>query len=286
MILLDVLPEATYMNYLMLNMAKIPLFQYLIVGFKSAAVIFVIGDLIMKYYKITGLKNPFTAKDFIRPIVLVCIISTYDIAMSVADFAVTEIDMYVANTIGTKDKFVSTVPLIDPSKVNNPTYTPPDPLPAQKTPVDVEASTLEKISEATTYLMHPSKMIITVFEFVGDFFSSMIYTSALMIRVFGLFFLKVLGPLFIIISMFGKFKNAMWEWLRYYIIFSVWIIPFYLVNIFFNFVHAQSRTMAEYCGWDSAMTAVSISLIAVFVKFTVTKGSFSWLEKIIKINGE
>lgn len=286
MIMLSALPEATFMNYLLINISKLPLFQYIIFVSKSAAILFVITDLVLKYFKITEMKNPFVAKDFIRPIVLVTVICTYDMLMSVADFGVTSFDLYISNSIGDYDHFRSSLPLIDPVNVSVPTYTPPPPLTPTETPPSVEGSTLEKITELSTYITHPSKLLITIFEFIGNFFSSMIYTSALMIRVFGLFFLRVTGPLFIILSLFSKFKNTMWEWLRYYIIFTVWIVPFYLVNIFFIYVNAQSRTMATSCGISAELSAVSIAMIAIFVKFTVTKGTFSWLEKIIKFGGE
>lgn len=286
MILLDALPEATFMNYLIINLSKLPLFQYVILVSKSAAVLFVITDLFLKYFKIIEMKSPFVSKDFIRPLVLVTIICTYDIAMSIADYGVTSFDLYISQSIGNYDHFRSSLPLIPVSAVNNPTYTPPPPLTPPATTPSIEGTTLEKISELTTYITHPSKILITAFEFIGNFFSSMIYTSALMIRVFGLFFLRVTGPLFIILSLFAKFKNTMWEWLRYYIIFTVWIVPFYLVNIFFIYVNAQSRTMAAYCGFSAELSAVSIAMIAIFVKFTVTKGTFSWLEKIIKFGGE
>ncbi|MHC1705800.1 MAG: hypothetical protein AB9846_18005 [Tenuifilaceae bacterium] len=283
MILLNQLPEATFMNYLLINLIKLPLFQYIIFWSKSLAVLFVISDLFLKYFKITDMKNPFSAKDFIRPIVLVTIIVTYDMLMSLADFIVTSFDLYIANSIGDYDKFRSILPIIDPASVASPSYTPPPPLTATQTPPSVEGSTLEKITEIATYIIHPSKLLILIFEFLGNFFSSLIYTSALLIRVFGLFFLRVTGPLFIVLSLFPKFQNTMYEWLRYYIIFTVWILPFYLVNIFFIYLNAQSRTMATYCGMDDTMTAVSVSMIAIFVKFTVTKGTFGWLEKIIKV---
>jgi len=272
------------MNYLLINLFKIPLFQYIIFYSKAIAVLFVIGDLFLKYFKVTDMKSPFAAKDFIRPIVLVTFIVTYDILMSLADYAVTSFDLYIANSIGDYDKFKSVLPLIDPATVNNPTYVAPPPLSPTQTPPSVEGSTLEKITEIGSYLTHPAKILILVFEFLGNFFSSLIYTSALLIRVFGLFFLRVTGPFFIVLSIFSKFKNTIYEWLRYYIIFTVWILPFYLVNIFFIYLNAQSRTMASYCGISDTMTAVSVSMIAIFVKFTVTKGTFGWLEKIIKFN--
>lgn len=280
------LPEASFMNYLMINISKMPLFQYIIFYLKSAAILLVILDLFLRYFKLKGTENPFVARDFIRPIVLVTIICTYDIAMSLADYGVSTFDIFVDQKIGQYNEFKSVLPLIDPSAVTDPTVTPTPTLTPTQTPPDAEGTTLEKLTEISTYLTHPSKILITAFEFIGRFFSSMIYTSALMIRVFGLFFLKVFGPLFIVISIFSKFKSAMWEWLRYYLIFTVWIIPFYLVNIFFVIVYAQSRTIASNCGFNDTMTAAGVSLIAIFVKFTVTKGSFNWLEKIIKVGGE
>jgi hypothetical protein len=280
------LPEASFMNYLMINISKLPIFQHIIFYLKSAAILLVILDLFLRYFKLKGTENPFVAKDFIRPIVLVSIICTYDIAMSVVDYGVSTFDIYVDDKIGQYNNFKSVLPLIDPNEVNQPTVAPAQGVTPQQTPPSVEGSMLERLSEISTYITNPSKILITAFEFIGSFFSSMIYTSALMIRVFGLFFLKVFGPLFIVISIFSKFKSAMWEWLRYYLIFTVWIIPFYLVNIFFIIVYAQSRTIASNCGFNDTMTAAGVSLIAIFVKFTVTKGSFSWLEKIIKVGGE
>jgi hypothetical protein len=288
MILLTAIPEASFMNYLLINVNNLPLFKYVILFFKTAAVLAVILDLFLKYYKATGTKSPIKAKDLIRPLIIVSIVATYDYAMSFVDFLITSFDLYVSQTLGSVE-IANTLPLFDPAVVNNPTYQPPSTTeitPSSVPPTGI-AYLIETVNEIGSYIMHPTKGIISILEFLGNFFSSLIYTSALMIRVFGLFFLRIIGPLFIILSLFDKFKNSMWEWLRYYIIFSVWIIPFYLVNIFFVVVHSQARGWASLMGYGSggAVDAVAISMVAIFVKFTVTKGSFGWLEKIIKLGG-
>jgi hypothetical protein len=243
----------------------------------------VILDLFLKYFKITDTKNPFKAKDFIRPIILITIICTYDLLMSSVDYGVTAADLYIANHIGNWDTYKSTVPNIPQNSVDTAIYTPP-PLSPTKTTPSVTGGVYESLSEILTYITHPSKILVSIFEFIGNFFSSLIFSSALLIRAFGLFFLKIMGPIFIILSIFSKFKDAMWEWLRYYIIFTLWIIPFYLINIFFEYVYAQSRSLCTYGGFDSVMYGVSISIIAIFVKFTVTKGAFNWLKEIIKFS--
>lgn len=280
-ILSAALPEATFVNYLMLNMEKLTLFQVIIEYAKVAAVLFVIMDLFMKYFHITEMENPFKAKDFIRPIVLVAIICTYNILMSTVDYGITAGDLYIANNLGTWDTYKSSLPPIPTGAADTAIYNPAPALSKTTTDPSALGSMMEKISEINTYFTHPQKIIVTALEFTGNFFSSLIYISALLIRAFALFFLKVMGPLFVIISIWFKLEDTMWQWLRYYIIFTVWIIPFYLVNIFFDYVYAESRSMCTYMGISSILYGVTVSFIAIFVKFTVAKGSFSWLEKII-----
>ena len=285
MIQLAALPEATFVNYLFINISKAALFKYMMGYTKMFAVLMVIGDLFLKYFNLIGVnKTVFVAKDFIRPIVFVSIIMTYDIAMSGVDLIVTSSDLYIANTIGSQDQFKSTLPNIpvNPNS-NSGTYTPPAPLPDPSSSQSIAGKTFETLSEISSYIIHPTKIITVLLQVIGDFFASLIYTSALLVRAFGLFFLKTIGAVVIGLSIFEKFKNGIWQWLRYYIIFTIWILPFYLVNIFFTYLYAQSRTLCTYGGWGDATYAVSISIIAIFVKFTVTKGSFTWLEKLITI---
>lgn len=284
MVILNALPEATFTNYLMLNIEKLTLFRAIIGYTKAAAAILVIMDLFLKYFKITEIKNPFKAEDFIRPLVLVTVICTYDILMSTVDYGITAGDLYIANNLGSWDNFKSSLPPIPSGAADTAIYSPTPALSKTTTDPSAMGTMVEQLNEINTYIAHPTKILTVIFEYIGNFFSSLIYSSALLIRAFGLFFLKVTGPLFIILSLFSYFKNAMWQWLRYYIIFTVWIIPFYLVNIFFEYVYAESRSMCTYMGVSSVMYGVTISMIAIFVKFTVAKGSFSWLEKIIVIS--
>lgn len=289
MIILNALPETYFVNAMFAQISKLPLINYTIEITKAISVVLIIGDLFLKYFKLQGVNDePFKAYDIVRPLIFIALVMSYSTIIDSVEKGITITDSFVAENMGDAGKLTNALPDINSKDVNiTKEEVAKKALPKGTQPDDIEGKTFEVISGTVDYILHPTKILITILEFISNLFSSVIYMSALILRAFMLFFLKVIGGVIIGLSIFDKFKDSFWSWVRYYIIFTLWIIPFYLINIFFVYLNSQSRAIESYMTViGSGGLGVSIALIAVFLKFTITKASFSWLEKLIVLGGK
>ena len=145
---------------------------------------------------------------------------------------------------------------------------------ADQYPDDYIASTL---SQTLQFFKNPTSLITKIFGIIGDFLGTLVYVSCLLIRAFMLFALKLLGPIAVVLSIYSKWHNAIYNWLRVYAVYFLWIIPMYISVTFMDVVYNECY-MQHLPGAYSVTLMVGV--VGTIVKITIMKGSLDLLKQI------
>lgn len=242
---------------------------------KGAAIILVIIQLLTKYFKAKNASEIFVPKDLIRPIILIAVLSSYNHLMDGAEAVIAAGEREINQGVTVEGDIKATLNQnIDSEQEETDKdydYVSPG---SDQYPEDYIAS---NTSQLVQLLKHPSSIFIKLFQYIGDFLGTLVYVSCLLIRAFMLFALKILGPIAIVLSIYGKWHNAIWNWLRIYAVYFFWIIPMYIAQTFCDFVYNESY-MGHAYGTYSVSTVIGIVLL--IVKITIMKGSLDLLKQI------
>lgn len=265
-----------FVNSIMTKINHYDFVSYTINFIKGAAIILVVVQLITKYLKARDGGEIFKPKDIIRPLVLCAILGSYNYFMDGAESLMAAGDTYLNENITESGDIKAS--LIE-SKTNVKDSIPDQydgmKLDADQYPEDYIAS---GISQITQLIKNPSSIIIKIFQLIGDFLGTLVYVAALLIRAFVLFALKLLGPIAVVLSIYEKVHNAMWNWLRQYLVYFLWLIPMYISVTFMDVVQNECY-LGHVPGGYSISTVVS--LVGFVVKLVIMKSSLDLLKSII-----
>ncbi|MDP4186550.1 MAG: type IV secretion system protein [Bacteroidota bacterium] len=252
--------------------------EFTLAFIKGAAIIFVVVQLLSKYLKAKNANEIFSPRDIIRPFVLCAILGSYNYFMDGVENVLKEGDTYIQRNITPEGDLKAKLR----QTRNNLKDTVEDKYDGLKLDADQYSDDYiaSNTSQLVQFIKHPGSVLIKIFGWIGDFFGTFVYMASLMIRAFMLFALKLLGPIAVVFSIYDKWHNAIYNWLRYYAIYFLWIIPIYAANTFMDVVTNECYTNSNFTSFSVTAATTMVSLVGIIVKIGIIKGSLNLLIKL------
>ena len=169
----------------------------------------------------------------------------------------------------------------------SPTYV----LPAEEEIESTEGSFIDtgaKLKEAATQFLliakDPSHLLVLLLEGISWIIDLAIYAVFLLERFFFIGLLKVLGAIAIVLSVFEKFRDLAYKWLKLYIAVYLLIIPFFLIVGFGGFVFDFFDKAIGYNSPENFLLGskvrVMVLAIMIWLKLRLFKKSYDLVYKI------
>lgn len=221
--------------------------------------------------------NSLKPYDFVRPLIIVVLIISFNSILNIVDKVTTVCDntliapIYAATT---KDESNVLQKVQEQTKAAD-----------QKTsPLGILASigaVLNKIS--TAIYTSVFEVIRAILEVLNMF----TYPAALLTRFAGLFFLRIVGPIALCFSLFDKYKDSFWSWVRQYSLYYSWAYALFIINIFFYLAIRATHTSmltSYFSSLSSDQQEIQLSLMigaCAIAKYALYRKSYTLMSEII-----
>lgn len=206
------------------------IFRYAIIGAKAMGFIILIVHYFRLYFnsfnkKIGGLG----AYDLVRPFIYILLLMFYTVLMNGLDDFTTSVESSFPNI----DTYGKLTEKVESAKTESTA-------PAEECPPSSpEENTAIATASIRDYIMNPSLIAIKLLEFIVYLIDCVVFGFSLIMRFAFLFILRFLAPFAIVASIFEKYKEFFWNWLKVYLIVFFSVYVFFLINLFCDLFMGQ-----------------------------------------------
>lgn len=203
-----------------------PAVEISIITAKGLAITFIVFQLLRKYlkHKKGGDGGEKMAPyDFIRPLLYVMLIAFFTNVCNIMDQVLQPIEENMVQAYLDPDVVrITKEDLLEEEKIET-----PEEDATQETGI---LYVLREISKKVS--LNPFDMFKHFFLKIFLIIDMFLYSFFLIIRFCMMFLLRFLGPFAIVASIFEKYKNYFWNWVKAYALNFFWIVMFWAINIF------------------------------------------------------
>ncbi|MFO7655664.1 MAG: hypothetical protein R6W78_01210 [Bacteroidales bacterium] len=230
---------------------------------KAFAIVAILLQYFKLYFKTYSLessrKHILSFYDIFRPLVLILLIASYTYFFDMISNLAVKAETYVIGEFEKKDRELLT--LNEELKAYN--------KPQENIEQSAQDKFMENVSKASHYILHPSLIIAETVKFICKLIDWIIFDIVILIRFAMLFILRFLGPLAIVASVYDRFQNYFWNWLKGFGLLYLWVFAIFIVNIFAAFVGNKVLAYKRIPMMPDA--AVDMSFISVLVIMVIVK---------------
>jgi len=241
---------------------------------KGFCVAFVMVQLIRKFMKSAGdASKKMKPYDFIRPIIIVVLIASYNYIMTGLDYAGSFVDGQLTTYFEDPKNYDQSKELTQLEEK----LTPDSEANGEKGIISKIGSFIDKMSS------HIILFVYDILSALGELVNSVTYTVALVIRFAMLFFLRVIGPIALLASIMEGYEKSFFNWLRTYAFYYLWLYAIFIINLFFNLFYQYSAKAFTVSGdaTDVGYASGCMILAAIIAKIVLYKKSYNILSEVI-----
>lgn len=209
---------------------------------------------------------PFDMHKLLQSLIMVVIVAFYDRLLGYMDYILIKFDSVYSH------------------------FSPLDFVPPEEeiTDVDLDFDAFSALKQASTEFMrivqNPTYVFVLLLEGIAWIIDAAIYGVFLFERFFFIGILKILGAIAIVMSVFEKFRDLFYKWIKLYVAVYLLILPFFLIIGFAAYIFKTiDANLSENIAIDlliGSNTRIILLTILIWLKLRLFKKSYDLVYKL------